>query len=259
MNFKDLTEFVSNPNFIPGIYNYCDRWCERCPFSARCSVYAIDSERPDDPETRDINNEKFWNHLSSIFRQTKELILSLAEENGVDLDSLPDIKDVNDRQRKDARAHPLCAAGEAYAFSVSRWFDNVFTELETSADGVEGQAEATAENESLADALEVVRWYQFFIAVKTMRGVLSRAREQDDEVYQTFPKDSDGSIKVALIAIDRSISAWRLVQLIRYELSDSIVPFLLQLERLRLDTETEFPLARDFIRAGFDEQIMTIN
>ena len=28
-------------NFIPGIFNYCDRWCERCPLTARCSVYAM--------------------------------------------------------------------------------------------------------------------------------------------------------------------------------------------------------------------------
>jgi len=24
---------------IPGIYNYCDRWCERCAFSRRCRVF----------------------------------------------------------------------------------------------------------------------------------------------------------------------------------------------------------------------------
>ncbi len=28
--------------FIPGIHNYCDRWCERCPFSSRCRAFAIE-------------------------------------------------------------------------------------------------------------------------------------------------------------------------------------------------------------------------
>jgi hypothetical protein len=39
------------------------------------------------------------------------------------------------------------------------------------------------------------------------------------------------------------------------------MPLLLQLERLRVDTEAEFPLAREFVRAGFDEpeMAMTIN
>ena len=31
-------------NFISSIDNYCDRWCERCDFCARCSVYAAESE-----------------------------------------------------------------------------------------------------------------------------------------------------------------------------------------------------------------------
>jgi hypothetical protein len=30
--------------FIPGVYNYCDRWCERCPFTGRCRVFADEAE-----------------------------------------------------------------------------------------------------------------------------------------------------------------------------------------------------------------------
>jgi hypothetical protein len=25
--------------FVSGIYNYCDRWCERCPVTAKCYLY----------------------------------------------------------------------------------------------------------------------------------------------------------------------------------------------------------------------------
>ena len=32
---------AKNPDFIPGIYNYCDRWCERCAFTARCMNFAM--------------------------------------------------------------------------------------------------------------------------------------------------------------------------------------------------------------------------
>ena len=27
------------PGFIDGVYNYCDRWCERCRFQSRCRLY----------------------------------------------------------------------------------------------------------------------------------------------------------------------------------------------------------------------------
>ena len=31
-------------NTIPGIYNYCDYWCERCAFTQRCGTYLMKIE-----------------------------------------------------------------------------------------------------------------------------------------------------------------------------------------------------------------------
>jgi hypothetical protein len=64
---------------------------------------------------------------------------------------------------------------------------------------------------------------------------------------------------VALIGIDRSIAAWRLVQLSLPDRLDSIVPLILQLERLRKRVEKSFPEARDFVRPGFDELLGAAN
>jgi hypothetical protein len=44
-----------------------------------------------------------------------------------------------------------------------------------------------------------------------------------------------------------------MMQLARPDRADSVIPLLLALERLRLNLETTFPLARDFVRPGFDE------
>ncbi len=40
-----LAHYPNTENFIPGIYNYCDRWCERCPFTDRCMNYAMEKRR----------------------------------------------------------------------------------------------------------------------------------------------------------------------------------------------------------------------
>jgi hypothetical protein len=72
-------------------------------------------------------------------------------------------------------------------------------------------------------------------------------------------KDSDGSAKVSLMAIDRSVSAWRLIQMCLPERADSIKPIILDLERLRQKAEKRFPEARDFIRPGFDEVLGDAN
>jgi hypothetical protein len=31
MDKEYMDQLASNPNFIPGIYNYCERWCEHFP------------------------------------------------------------------------------------------------------------------------------------------------------------------------------------------------------------------------------------
>jgi hypothetical protein len=107
------------------------------------------------------------------------------------------------------------------------------------------------------DYIEVVRWYQYFIAVKMIRGLMSRI-DEDDYLEEEDPRDSDGSAKVALMAIDRSISAWKLICDFRPENADSIHGLLFQLEKLRSSAETEFPNARDFIRPGFDEPTLDL-
>ncbi|HEY7181691.1 MAG TPA: hypothetical protein VIC84_09750 [Blastocatellia bacterium] len=34
MKAKELVELAGDPRFIPGVYNYCDRWRERRNFTA---------------------------------------------------------------------------------------------------------------------------------------------------------------------------------------------------------------------------------
>src|SRR4029079_9005595 len=108
---------------------------------------------------------------------------------------------------------------------------------------------------------EIIHWYQYQIAVKSMRALSSRIDENEFEEDEPgeFPKDSDGSAKVALLGIDRSIAGWRLMQLSVPERADSIVPLILLLENLRQRTEREFPHARDFVRPGFDEILGAAN
>ena len=239
MRPRTLTELANNPDLISGIYNYCDRWCERCPLTSRCLVYATEQEDNDSPRSRDVCNESFWRKLTAIFQETRELIVVWAQEAGVDLNSITQDDDTrHKRKRQLVDNHPLTKAGKKYANAASDWFR---------------EFDQTMEFCDLEDAREVIQWYQYQIAVKTMRALsgLKEELEEDPEIMD-FPKDSDGSAKVALIGIDRSMAAWRMMQLSLPDRVESIVPLILQLERLRLRLEKSFPQARDFIRPGFD-------
>ena len=259
---RNLTELAGNPDLISGIYNYCDRWCERCPFTSRCLVYATEKEDEDEsPESRDINNEAFWQKLGSIFQEAREMITSWAEEAGVDLTEIDEEGEAKRKKRHtDAARHPLALAGKDYASAVTEWF----TELSRTITSSDLAADETdlALSEQFHDASDVIQWYQYQIAVKTMRSLSSRSSEEDPtewEPDETYPKDSDGSAKVALVGIDRSINAWRSIQLCLPERAGRIIPLILRLEQLRQRTEREFPDARDFIRPGFDEVLGEAN
>ena len=39
MNFD-----FENNDYLPGVYNYCDRWCGRCIFNSRCMVNATEEQ-----------------------------------------------------------------------------------------------------------------------------------------------------------------------------------------------------------------------
>jgi hypothetical protein len=260
MRAKDLFKLAEDPRFISGIYNYCDRWCERCPFTSRCLVYAQEEQEKNDPAANDITNEAFWKKLGEIFQQTNEMLYEMAKERGIDLDAMDHVGTARQerRHRKEAENHALARAAKAYADMVDQWVEaekEVFAEkqqelntmLELEIGGRQPQKVAA----SIGDAVEVIQWYQHQIYVKLMRALLPEDLELLDDDGKPFPKDSDGSAKVALIAMDRSIAAWGTLREHFPEKTDGILDLLVYLDRLRRQTERHFPNARSFVRPGF--------
>jgi hypothetical protein len=106
------------------------------------------------------------------------------------------------------------------------------------------------EAKSIVDATEVISWYQFQIHIKLMRALSNP--DVDEEIEDEIQNDSNGSAKVALIGMDRSIGAWARLNEHFPDQSDEILDILLLLDQLRKKTEKIFPLARVFKRPGFD-------
>jgi len=104
---------------------------------------------------------------------------------------------------------------------------------------------------TLNDATETIRWYQPQIYVKLMRASSGMVRSEDGADY--LLDDVNGSAKVALIGMDRSIHAWDTLYRTLGDGQDGILDILVQLQRLRKSAEAEFPGARAFVRPGLDE------
>jgi len=272
---NELIQLAANRDLISGIYNYCDRWCERCPFTKRCLVFATEKADGafDDSEIDDINNARFWQKLESTFKQVRRMIVDWAEEEGIDLETLEGEVLLADReqQRQDAKEHQLSLAARRYAKLVQGWFEQELEIERRVHDDTTGAANSVEEDIDVSDAIEVIRWYQFFIPSKIFRALMSFENQMSagapvpdelreaagpvaDEMFvEISGNHADGSAKIALIAIDRSLNAWHILQRSLPEKTDSIVPMLVTLDRIRNATEATFPRARDFMRPGFDE------
>jgi hypothetical protein len=84
---KKLRELAKEPQFIEGIYNYCDNWCERCRFTSRCLSYASTAELLKEADETGDDLNRSLEAVASVFAETRERLLEMAEERGIELNS----------------------------------------------------------------------------------------------------------------------------------------------------------------------------
>ncbi|MGB9698428.1 MAG: hypothetical protein ACPL5I_03485 [Thermodesulfobacteriota bacterium] len=244
MDEDRLLELAQDKRFIPGIYNYCDRWCARCPFTQRCLNFAMDQEELAEAESQDVRNAAFWEKMGEILAQTQKLLERKAKELGINLEELATAnEEVSLSQQHEAvENHVLSRAARAYSQKVTDWFaarENILKEAGTFAyAGIE-----------LTEAFEVIHWYQYFIPAKVARALYGLLEDDDD-----LAQDADGSAKIALIALDRSLAAWSVVWHFNRFLAESIAEIISFLTVLRQAIEETFPHAWSFKRPGFDTE-----
>jgi hypothetical protein len=214
--------------FIVGIYNYCDRWCECCRFTARCRAFA-DAARQEAMAAGDLKEvAEAPQHPSDYRPPSKWLEEALAD---FDESSIPEVPDPPPLPVRHAAA---TRRAKEYAFGFLRWFE---------ASGLKHPIEP-------GDPLAVVIHFATLIASKTHRAMSGLS--EDDGCRDVLP-DFEGSAKVAIDGIERSIAAWKQLA------SQQTVPpaiaagFISDLDWVSGEIDALIPKARAFVRAGFDE------
>ncbi len=246
---------------IPGIYNYCDRWCERCVFTKRCRIFSeqqsIMEEVNAADESEDDGSEKLLKHALDSFAEAMRLIQNWAKAHGVTLDT--DNSDMPERNPSiEAAKEQLVSAGRNYAKMTDKWFSvNSYLfkdkeqEMQLKFDLEIGDIEK--EFAELVNALEVIRHYLFFIPAKINRAFANLGWDFDED--ETVQNDSNGSAKIVLIAISKSLSSWEMIRQFFPEKTDELIDILMSLQKLKGQMETQFPSAYAFKRPGFDDII----
>jgi hypothetical protein len=256
-------------HFIAGVYNYCDRWCERCPLTARCRLFADEQKlRAEELATRgDVENAEFW----ETFDELTEAADWDAEFPEIDAEYAAREEEIDEATDR----YPLVQLSHDYAMEVHRWL----ARHEDGFPSEENRFRAGRDAITPAEALEVISWHHFQINIKLKRAArgLYRADEEldeadDEESWDTGAswddddegqeelalrsmqlEDVHGSAKVALIGIERSIGAWTILREAFPQEDAAIQKHHRQLTLLRRMLDAELPEARSFRRPGFDD------
>lgn len=256
MGTDKLKDITNKPEFIDNIYNFCDRWCQRCGFNSNCeaSVTDINNQADDD------SNKIFWLDIEKQLNEAKEFVITEAANNNLSLTEFDDPKQKKnfDLFQRDAKSNDILKAGRFYEDMVDDWFDNAIeNNLIEIIEQPSGQAYKLAKNtavnnhKQLNDMFEVVLRYQLQVYLKLSRTFYSKGVEA--EAKETKLSDSLGSAKAVLSLLDRSLAAWGIILNNKQFDYDNAFDMLLLIIRLRNNINLEFPDARKFIRQGLDE------
>ena len=270
MDFEEALEMSKDPDNIPGIYNYCDGWCDRCTFTSHCYNFKMRGrfEEEIEREEREKENQEFWGQVNESIEDVKDLLgeeeEKVPEESFFDFDD-DDVEDTMkeyEGHRKKAKAQPIGIAGKRYMNWVTEWFEQLKDEI-TVIDPKDRNLPFRLEIPGIDDpivlrklaiALEIILYYHMQIWVKVNRSLTSSYDDfENDPEYKDMPKDSEGSAKVALLGIDQSIGGW--ATFLKYMPSghEQFQENLTLLNQLRNAIERQFPNARNFKRPGFDD------
>ncbi len=232
--------------YIEGIFNYCDRWCEKCAFTSRCCSFAFEKKLIEATDEKDMDKDALWKLVKNFFDDIEPTENRPDFSDLIQFEDLPEFDMETDFLEKSSRCkakeNVLFKTAQSYAHETYKW-------IETYADEVSRLKLNNTQTGNLSDAIEVVQRYAFFISAKLLRAI-------DTERIGELPVDSDenGSAKVALISISRSIAAWSIIRSFFKTDQDASARLIGQLINIRRVVEKTFPRAMDFIRPGFDTE-----
>jgi hypothetical protein len=239
--FDRLVARARDPRLIPGIYNYCDGRCPRCPFNQRCLTFLDAEERKPSGE----RSRPWPDGVRDSLLETLALVAQAARRDGVDLDAPTDNALETARAAAEAgldrhRRDPLAVRAREYgqlAWRVARAIAPI----------------AVARDDArLVEAAETIEWFASMIGAKLYRAICGQAEgwERRDEAQTDF----NGSAKIALIGIGESRRAWGVLMEAGRATADGVPARAVKLlDALDAEVRGRFPRVMEFVRPGFDD------
>jgi hypothetical protein len=239
---------MNRERIIEGIFNYCTRRCELCPFTAQCSLYQ--SER----EYERRNPEATWqDRVHDSFAETFRLLEAWCKREGIDFERIrreAENEESNaelDRIEEGARADPL----QKLATGCMHGALNV-------ADAMAAARALRTWPPEVEAAFDTMTWNATMLSAKIHRAIQGFGEREVFREDDPVQNDWNGSAKLARILIDESKRAWQVILREGEAPEDSpLVELVGWLDRIDAMLVDRFPRAMEFIRPGFDAPAAT--
>ncbi|CCG98895.1 hypothetical protein FAES_0884 [Fibrella aestuarina BUZ 2] len=252
---------LSNSDLIPGIYNFCDSWCERCRLTSRCRSFQMQQQVATDQPVD--TNASLVDQLTEALNMTKRYIEKLQSENPSLLVNGPSEAEQQTLEeqvlirRHRTKEHPVATLASVYLQQTGAWLRDERRLLELAGRqqlqqvnlGLRTEDQAMVQLTALKNAYEQIKWYRTLIPVKTMATLRALDEPTNDEYLLDY---YNGKAKLVLVSIDRSIASWQTILYYYPEKLDGMLDMLAGLNRLTSQLEALFPTARAFKRPGLD-------
>jgi hypothetical protein len=256
---------------ISGIYNYCDRWCEKCTYTNRCLLFKQEAEREikhilrdedkNDPDVlaKDLADDfkeafgqinKFMDEEDEIYEEFEKDDCDFDDEDDSDEDFFKEDEDNDDRPStflKNAE-NPLILLSEKLYMEFYKCYDLLKTKFPAELD------EKNPES-FLQQNLDTLGWYTPQIHVKIRMCYWNKhklSKTKDPEFAEIDEEMLNVSARIAFVGIENCIRALNnLYQQKLILLSETIVLFELT-KQIKEMFVAEFPAALTYKRPYFD-------
>lgn len=261
MDKNELLREAQNENQISGIYNLCDRWCEKCKYTSRCLTFTINQKRFRDGILSPAIPE-FWEQIHSLLNATKELLDDYIRLHKIPMPTEKEQKEI-DAQRSEVdrkiKSNHLVVESEKYFKDVVGFMKEQNHFLPKIEESDEESEEENSEQKTglfdprrdiIKEAIEIIIYYSPFMYVKiarTMHGIFDNEDKEND-----YMGDILVSSRLVVVAIERSMAAWHILFNEYKPQHENVIEFLLKLNDLKKGIEALIPEVKTYKRPYFD-------
>jgi hypothetical protein len=261
----------SNTHTIPGIYNYCDRWCEKCKYTNHCSLFLTETQSEVDLilSDEDINDPDVYSKIvrDSLHKSFNKILNEKDDENidkyidddfsersfGEDEDLIEDEDDYEDYEEIIAEENKFRNAEHTLIKKSEKFFDDIFAYHEVNENKFAEMKKTEDTTNPFHQSWDTLFWYSPQIHIKIRMCFYSLEKLKRDIVNEFETEMMNVNSRIAYTGMEKIIEALRQLAEIKTEHEQILLLLLNSMTQIKEEFTEIFPEAVTFKRPYFDE------